>query len=44
MNDGLIIGEEGRGVPEILLNCRRMWMGEGRGSDFQGFYVEVINV
>ena len=34
----------GRGVPEILLNCGRMWMGEGGGSYFRGFYVDVINV
>ena len=27
----------GRGVPEILLNCGRMWMGEGGGSDTWGF-------
>ena len=34
----------GRGVPEILLNCGRMWMGEGGGSYFRVFYVDVINV
>ena len=34
----------GRGVPEILLNWGRMWMGEGGGSYFRIFYVDVINV
>ena len=34
----------GRGVPEILLKCGRMWMGEGGGSNFRGFYVDIINV
>ena len=27
----------GRGVPEILLNCGRMWMGEGEGHIFGCF-------
>ena len=35
---------KGRGVIEILLNCGRMWMGEGGGSYFRGFCVDVINV
>ena len=34
----------GRRVPEILQNCARMWMGEGGGSYFQRFCVEVIDV
>ena len=27
----------GRGVPEILLNCGRMWMGKGGGHIFGYF-------
>ena len=28
----------------MKLSQFRMWMGEGGGSDFQAFYIDVINV